>query len=139
MRLFDTAGLRKRAKVVDKLEKLAAADALRAASFAEVVVVLLDATIAFEKQDLKIADLVESEGRAVVIALNKWDLVENPGQVLKAARETAGRLLPQLRGAQVVPVSGATGEGLDSLIWAIIVTHEVWNIRISTARAQSLA
>ena len=134
MRLFDTAGLRKRAKVIDKLEKLAAADALRAASFAEVVVVLLDATIAFEKQDLKIADLVESEGRAVVIALNKWDLVENPGQVLKAARETAGRLLPQLRGAQVVPVSGATGEGLDSLMRAIIATHEVWNIRISTAR-----
>jgi GTPase len=134
LKIFDTAGLRKRAKVEGKLEKLAAADALRAAKFAEVVVVLLDATIPFEKQDLTIADLVAREGRALVIGVNKWDLIEDKGQKLVELREEADRLLPQVRGAAVVPVSGATGQGMDALIEAAIKAHEIWNKRISTAR-----
>ena len=134
LKIFDTAGLRKRAKVEDKLEKLAAADALRAVKFAEVVVVLLDATIPFEKQDLTIADLVAREGRALVIGINKWDLIEDKGPKLIELREEADRLLPQTRGAAVVPVSGATGQGVDALIEAAIKAHEIWNKRISTAR-----
>jgi GTP-binding protein len=134
MKLFDTAGLRRRARVVDKLEKLAGADALRAVRFSEVVILLIDSTIPFEKQDLTIADIAATEGRALVIALGKWDLVEDRGKVLITLREEAERLLPQVRGCPVVPVSGATGDGLDALMLATITTHEVWNKRISTAR-----
>ena len=134
IKIFDTAGLRRRARVVEKLEKLAAADALRAVQFAEVVILLLDATIPFEKQDLTIADLVAREGRALVIALNKWDLIEDPNEALPRLREEAERLLPQIRGAPVIPVSGATGRGLDNLLRAVLATHEVWNKRISTGR-----
>lgn len=134
LKMFDTAGLRRRARVVDKLEKLAAADALRAVKFAEVVVLLLDATIPFEKQDLTIADLVEREGRALVIGLNKWDLIDDPNARLKELREEASRLLPQLRGSPVVAVSGQTGQGVDKLMQAITRVHETWNRRISTAR-----
>ncbi|ACB95930.1 ribosome biogenesis GTPase Der [Beijerinckia indica] len=138
MKIFDTAGLRRRAKIEDKLEKLAAADALRAVRFAEVVVVLLDATIPFEKQDLTIADLVEREGRALVIALNKWDLIgaddAERAARLTLLREEAGRLLPQVKGTPVVPVSATTAEGLDRLMAAIDKVHVIWNKRIATAR-----
>jgi GTP-binding protein len=134
MKLFDTAGLRKRARVTDRLEKLAGADALRAIQFSEVVVLLVDATIPFEKQDLTIADLAAREGRALVIALGKWDLIDDRAETLKRLREEAERLLPQVKGCPVVPVSGATGFGLDELMRAIISAHEVWNKRISTAR-----
>lgn len=134
MKLFDTAGLRRRARVTDKLEKLAGADALRAVRFSEVVVLLVDSTIPFEKQDLTIADIAASEGRAVVIGLGKWDLIEERGKTLIRLREEAERLLAQLRGCPVVPVSGATGEGLDELMRAVIAVHETWNKRISTAR-----
>jgi GTP-binding protein len=134
MKLFDTAGLRKRARVVDKVEKLAGADALRAVQFSEVVVLLVDATIPFEKQDLTIADIAAREGRAIVIALGKWDLIERRAETLKHLREEAERLLPQVKGCSVIPVSGATGFGLDELMKAVIATHEVWNKRISTAK-----
>jgi GTP-binding protein len=134
MKLFDTAGLRRRARVTDKLEKLAGADALRAVRFSEVVVLLVDSIIPFEKQDLTIADIAASEGRAVVIGLGKWDLIEDRGKTLIRLREEAERLLAQLRGCPVVPVSGATGEGLDELMRAVIAVHETWNKRISTAR-----
>lgn len=134
IKMFDTAGLRRRAKVDDKLEKLAGADALRAAKFAEVVVLLLDATIPFEKQDLTIADLIEREGRALVIGLDKWDLIETKGSKLSQLREEAARLLPQIKGTAVVPISGLTGEGLDKLMEAIIRVHVIWNKRISTAK-----
>ena len=134
IRLFDTAGLRKRARVEDKLEKLSVADALRAIRFAEVVVVLLDATIPFEKQDLTIVDLIESEGRALVIGLNKWDLVADQPGLLKELREEATRLLPQVRGVPIVPVSGLAGEGLDRLMTAVVGTIEVWSRRVSTAK-----
>ena len=134
IQLYDTAGLRKRARVQDKLEKLSVADALRAVQFAEVVVVLLDATIPFEKQDLTIVDLIEREGRALVIGLNKWDLVADRPGLLKTLREEAARLLPQVRGAPVVPISGLAGEGLDRLMEAVFGAAEVWNRRIATAR-----
>jgi GTP-binding protein len=134
LKVFDTAGLRRRARVVDKLEKLAGADALRAVRFAEVVVLLVDSAMPFEKQDLTIADIAASEGRAVVIALGKWDAVEEQGKTLAYLREEAERLLAQLRGCKVVPVSGATGYGLDALMQATIDTQAVWNKRVSTAR-----
>jgi GTP-binding protein len=133
-RLFDTAGLRKRARVEDKLEKLSVADALRAVRFAEVVVVLLDATIPFEKQDLSIVDLVETEGRALVIGINKWDLVADQQGLLKDLKEKATRLLPQVRGAPVVPLSGLAGNGIDALMKAVLQVYETWNRRISTAK-----
>jgi len=133
-RVFDTAGLRRKARVDGKLEKLAVGDALRAIRFAEVVVLVLDATTPFEKQDLQIADLVESEGRAIVIALDKWDLIEDRPATLKKLREDADHLLPQIRGVTLVPVSGLTGEGIDRLAQAIVGAYEVWNRRLPTAK-----
>ncbi len=120
--------------ITEKLEKLAVADALRAVKFAEVVVLLLDATIPFEKQDLTLADLAEREGRAVVIGLNKWDLIENKSVMAQQLRAEADRLLPQLRGVRVIPVSGLTGAHIDRLLEAVVKTHETWNQRISTGR-----
>jgi len=134
IKLFDTAGLRRKAKVQEKLEKLSVADGLRAIRFAEVVIIVLDATIPFEKQDLQIADLIAREGRAPVIAFSKWDLIDEPQAVLADLREKTERLLPQLRGLQAVPVSAETGRGLDKLMEAIIRTHRVWNRRISTGK-----
>mgnify|MGYP000921073643 CR=1 FL=1 len=134
MRLFDTAGMRRRARVTDKLEKLSVADGLRAVKFAEVVVVLLDAAIPFETQDLRIADLAETEGRAVVIAVNKWDLEEERQDKLKALLDAFERYLPQLRGAPLVTVSARTGRGLDRLHDAILRAHAVWNRRVGTSR-----
>ncbi|GLS42347.1 ribosome biogenesis GTPase Der [Methylobacterium brachythecii] len=134
IKLHDTAGMRRRARIDDKLEKLAVSDGLRAVRFAEVVVVLLDATIPFEKQDLTIIDLVESEGRAVVIGLNKWDLVADQPGLLKTLREDCTRLLPQVRGVGVVPLSGLAGEGIDKLMQAIMAASEVWSRRVSTSK-----
>jgi len=134
VKMFDTAGLRKRARIEDDLEKLAAADALRAVKFAEVVVLLLDSTSPFEKQDLALADLAAREGRALLLGLNKWDLIETNSSKLSELREDAALLLPQLRGISVVPVSGRTGEGIGRLMDAIYAAYEVWNKRISTAR-----
>ena len=134
VKLFDTAGLRKRARVEDKLEKLSVADALRAIRFAEVVVVLLDVTIPFEKQDLTIVDLIESEGRALVIGLNKWDLVADKPGLLKELKEEATRLLPQVRGVPIVPLSGLAGEGIDRLMAAVVQQADVWSQRVSTAK-----
>lgn len=133
-RIFDTAGMRKRAKVQEKLEKLSVSDGLRAVKFAEVVVVLLDAAIPFEQQDLRIADLAEREGRAVVVAVNKWDIEDEKQEKLRDLKEAFGRLLPQLRGAPLITVSAKTGRGLDRLHDAILRAHDVWNRRISTAQ-----
>ena len=133
-RIFDTAGMRKRAKVQEKLEKLSVADGLRAVKFAEVVVVLLDAAIPFETQDLRIADLAEREGRAVVVAVNKWDIEPEKQQKLKDLRAGFEKLLPQLRGAPLVTVSAKTGKGLDRLHAAIMQVHKTWNTRVSTAK-----
>jgi len=134
VRVFDTAGMRKKARVQDKVEKLSVADGLRAVRFAEVVVVLLDAAIPFETQDLRIADLAEREGRAVVVAVNKWDLVTGRQARLAELREEFDRLLPQLSGAPLVTVSALTGQGLDRLRAAVLKAHEVWNRRVATAQ-----
>ncbi|WP_377296408.1 ribosome biogenesis GTPase Der [Rhizobium sp. SGZ-381] len=134
IKMFDTAGMRRKARVQEKLEKLSVADALRAIRFAETVVIVFDATIPFEKQDLQIVDLVLREGRAAVLAFNKWDLVEDPQALLAELREKTERLLPQARGIRAVPISGQTGYGLDKLMQNIIDTDMVWNKRISTAR-----
>jgi GTP-binding protein len=131
-RIFDTAGIRRRSKVDEKLEKLSVADALRAIRFAEAVVLLVDASHPFEEQDLRIADLVEREGRALVIALNKWDLVERRAGELKRLAEEAAERLPQVKGVSLVAVSGLTGEGLDRLMQAIVDIHAVWNRRVPT-------
>ncbi|CUH89414.1 GTP-binding protein EngA [Phaeobacter sp. CECT 5382] len=133
MRIFDTAGMRKKAKVQEKLEKLSVSDGLRAVKFAEIVVVLLDAEIPFEQQDLRIADLAEREGRAVVIAVNKWDVEDNKQEKLRDLKESFARLLPQLRGAPLVTVSAKTGKGLDRLHDAIMRAYDVWNRRVPTA------
>jgi GTP-binding protein len=133
-RIFDTAGMRKRAKVQEKLEKLSVSDGLRAVKFAEVVVVLLDAAIPFEQQDLRIADLAEREGRAVVVAVNKWDIEEDKQAKLRDLKEAFERLLPQLKGAPLVTVSARTGRGLDRLHDAILRAHATWNTRVPTAQ-----
>ena len=133
MRIFDTAGMRKRAKVQEKLEKLSVSDGLRAVKFAEVVVVLLDAAIPFEQQDLRIADLAEREGRAVVVAVNKWDVEEDKQGKLRDLKEAFERLLPQLKGAPLITVSAKTGRGLDRLHDAILRAYDVWNRRVPTA------
>jgi GTPase len=132
-RIFDTAGLRRRSRVAEKLEKLSVADALNAVRFAEVVVVLLDVENAFEEQDQRIADLIEQEGRAVVIAVNKWDLKEKTAGAIGKLREQAEEKLTQLKGVPLVAVSGLTGEGLDRLMQAIIDAYEIWNKRIATS------
>src|SRR5262249_45172598 len=115
-RIHDTAGLRRRARIEEKLEKLSVADALNAVRFAEVVVLLVDAQQSFEEQDLRIADLIEREGRALVIGMNKWDLVERQAGAIKRLREETDHWLPQIKGVPVVAVSGLTGEGLDRLM-----------------------
>ncbi len=132
--LVDTAGIRRRSRVTGKLEKLAVGDSLRSIQYAEIVVLMLDATIPFEKQDLALADLVEREGRAMVIALNKWDLIEDKNKALSELREACERLLPQLRGIPLVPISGLTGRNIDRLMEAIFGIERSWNAHVSTAR-----
>ena len=134
IKIFDTAGMRKKARINEKLEKLSVSDGIRAVRFAEVVVVLLDVEIPFEVQDLRIADFAETEGRAVVIAVNKWDLEDEKQEKLAELKEMFERSLPQLRGAPMITVSGKTGRGLDRLHDAILKAHEVWNKRIPTNR-----
>src|SRR6476620_3134525 len=132
-RVFDTAGLRRRSRIEEKLEKLSVADALRAIRFAEVVVMMMDTQNKFEEQDLRIADLVEREGRAIVLAVNKWDLVERKPNLISALRIDADHWLPQVKGAPIVAVSGLMGEGIDRLMTAIQQAYAVWNRRVPTA------
>ncbi len=132
VRLIDTAGMRKRAKVQDKLEKLAVSDGLNAVNFAEVVVLLLDATRGLEAQDLRIADKVLEEGRALVIALNKWDTVEHGSALYQGIKKALDDGLAQVRGVPIMTVSAATGKGLDDLIHVAFETRTAWSQRIST-------
>ncbi|WP_024509908.1 ribosome biogenesis GTPase Der [Bradyrhizobium sp. ARR65] len=132
-RVFDTAGLRRRSRIEEKLEKLSVADALRAVRFAEVVVLMMDAQHRFEEQDLRIADLIEREGRAIVIAVSKWDLMEGKGGKIAQLRADADHWLPQVAGAPVVAVSGLTGEGIDRLMEAIVQAYAIWNKRVPTS------
>jgi GTP-binding protein len=133
-RIFDTAGMRRKARVQEKLEKLSVADALRAVRFAEVVVLLVDVEAPLESQDLRIADLAEREGRAVVVAVSKWDLASDRRATLAGLRAALDTALPQIRGVPLVAVSALSGEGLDRLRAAILDAHAVWNTRIPTAR-----
>jgi GTP-binding protein len=130
-RIHDTAGLRRRSRVEEKLEKLSVADALGAIRFAEVVVLLLDAEKPFEDQDLRIADLVEREGRALVLGMNKWDLMKHRPSIAKL-RQEVDHWLPQVKGAPIVALSGMTGQGLDHLMQGILAAHAVWNRRVPT-------
>ncbi len=132
VRLVDTAGLRRKARVVEGLEKLSTGDTIRAITFAEVVILVMDAANAFETQDLQIADLVEREGRALVYCLAKWDLVEDGGERLAELRETAERALPQLRGAPLVALSAETGRGVDRLMPAVFTAHRNWSTKVKT-------
>lgn len=134
IRLIDTAGMRRRARVVERIEKMSVGDTLRAVRFAQAVVVLIDATAPFEKQDLTIAQLVVGEGRALVVAVNKWDLVEDPKKALAAIRETLEESLPQVRGVPIVTLSALTGRGVDKLLPAAWQAVTVWQRRISTGQ-----
>ncbi|WP_066555525.1 ribosome biogenesis GTPase Der [Croceicoccus bisphenolivorans] len=133
VKLIDTAGMRKRAKVIDKLERLSVADARRAVDYAEVVVLLLDATKGLEVQDLKIASHAIEEGRALIIAINKWDVAEDPSGLFNGIREALNEGLAQARGVPLVAVSARTGKGLDNLLNAAFETREIWNRRVPTA------
>jgi GTPase len=132
-RIHDTAGLRRRSRIEEKLEKLSVADALNAIRFAEVVIVLVDSQTPFEEQDIRIADLVEREGRAVVIGVNKWDLVEAEPGALSRLRTAVDRALPQIKGVPVAVLSAKNGQGVDQLMEAVMKAHAVWNRRVPTA------
>ncbi|MFN3388819.1 MAG: ribosome biogenesis GTPase Der [Allosphingosinicella sp.] len=134
VRLIDTAGMRKRAKIQDKLEKLSVADGRRAVEFAEVVVLLLDATLGLESQDLRIADYVLQEGRALIIAINKWDVAENHSQLFQGIKTALQDGLSQAPGVPLLAVSAATGKGLDQLLAAAFEIREVWSRRVSTGQ-----
>ena len=134
IQLFDTAGMRKRAKVQDKLEKLSVADALHAIDFAEVVVLLLDATKGLEAQDLRIADRVLDEGRALIIALNKWDVAENASSLFNGVRAALDEGLAQVKGVPLLTVSGATGKGIDVLLRVAFEQRAIWSQRVSTSK-----
>jgi GTP-binding protein len=131
--LFDTAGMRKRANMQGKIEKLAVSDSIRALTYAEVVVLLMDATVPLEKQDATLGALIEREGRAVVIGLNKFDLIKGSKEAyLEEFNYLVGKHLPQLKGVPVVPMSATKKRGLDGLLGAVLKAREVWNIRIPT-------
>jgi len=132
VRLVDTAGMRKKAKVDDKLEKLSVADARRAVDFAEVVVLLLDATRGLEVQDLKIASMVVEEGRALMVAINKWDVAEEPSALFNGIRAALEEGLAQLRGVPLLAVSAVTGKGLDTLLSAAFNVRQEWSRRVPT-------
>ncbi len=132
IRLVDTAGLRRKARVEEGLEKMSVSVAIEEIKMAEVVVLVIDAAIPFETQDLQIADLVEREGRAMVVAVNKWDLVEDKAQLLRTLTERVDQLLPQWKGVPIVALSALSGEGIERLMPAIVKQHEIWNRRIAT-------
>lgn len=133
IKLIDTAGMRKKAKVDDKLERLAVADARRAVDFAEVVVLLLDATRGLEVQDLKIANLVLEEGRALMVAINKWDVAEDASGLFNGIRAALDEGLAQLKGVPLLAVSAMTGKGLDQMLNAAFELREQWSRRVPTA------
>ena len=134
VRLIDTAGMRKKAQVIDKLEKMAVADARHAVDFAEVVVLLLDATRGLEHQDLKIASLVLEEGRALIVAINKWDIAEDPSGLFNGIRFALDEGLAQVKGLPVLSVSAITGKGLDDLIRAAFTIRDAWSKRVTTGQ-----
>jgi len=134
IKLWDTAGIRRKSRVVGKIEKLAVSDALRAIRFAECVVVLIDATLPIERQDLTLCDLVAREGRAVVLALSKWDAVEDKAGTLREVNSKMEDVLPEIRGVPVVTLSAMQGRGIDKLMKAVFDADRRWNLRITTSK-----
>ncbi len=134
IRLYDTAGMRRRARVNQKLEKLAVADGLRAVQFAEIVVLLIDATQPLERQDLVIARQTEEEGRGLVIGVNKWDLVEDGAETMSEIRYKLETQLAQIKGVPIVTFSALKGRGVDKLLPTVLKAEKAWNLRVSTAR-----
>ena len=134
LRLYDTAGMRRRSKIHNKLEKLSVSDGLRAVQFAHVVVLLLDAQSPLDRQDKILAQLVAREGRGLIVALNKWDLVENQDEVRKKVEKMLDLDMPESRGVSILTISALTGRGLNKLLPAIRDTYEIWNKRIPTAQ-----
>ncbi|MBT3307511.1 MAG: ribosome biogenesis GTPase Der, partial [Alphaproteobacteria bacterium] len=132
IRLVDTAGMRRKARVKKKLEELSVGDSLHSIRFAEVVVLVLDADLGLEKQDLSIARLVIEEGRALVLAINKWDAAKDRKAALQDIEDRLQTSLPQVRGIPVITCSALTGRGLDKLLPAVIKVHETWNRRVDT-------
>ncbi|HRH20615.1 MAG TPA: ribosome biogenesis GTPase Der [Brevundimonas sp.] len=132
VRLVDTAGMRRKARVQEKLEKLSVADTIRALTFAEVVVLMMDEANAFDTQDLQLADLVEREGRALVYCISKWDRVDDGKERLAELREEADRLLPQLKGSPLIALSAQTGRGVDRLMPAVFEAHRQWSAKVKT-------
>jgi len=133
IRLIDTAGLRRRSKVTDKLERMAAVDTKYSVDFAEVVVLLLDATLGLEAQDLRIADMVLSEGRALIVALNKWDLAVDQSSLFQGVRRALDDGLSQIKGVPLIAVSGKTGKNLEILMKASFEARDGWSRRVSTS------
>jgi GTP-binding protein len=131
--MHDTAGLRKKARVSEKLEQMSTRATLHAVRFADCVILVMDAQEALEKQDLAIADLIAREGRAVVLVANKWDAVKNPQVARKELRERTDRLVPQIAGATIIGLSALTGEGVERLMPAVIEADRLWNTRVPTA------
>ena len=134
IKLWDTAGIRRKSRVQEKVEKLSVSDALRAVRFAECVVVLIDATMPIERQDLTLCDLVAREGRAVVLALSKWDAVEDKARTLRDVESKLEDVLPEIRGVIVVTVSGKQGRGVDTLMKAVFAADKKWNARVTTSK-----
>lgn len=134
IKLIDTAGMRRKANISESLEQMAVGDTLRTLQYAHVVILMLDATIPLEKQDLAIADLVEREGRALVLALNKWDLVENPKDHLDEIKHKVETSLPQLKGIKLVPMSALKASQINKVMQAALDTYDIWNRRVSTGQ-----
>lgn len=134
VRLIDTAGIRRKSNVKEKLEKLSVGDSIRALRYAHIAVLMIDSTIPLEKQDLTIADMVEREGRAVVVALNKWDLVKNKKDALKELTYRVNELLPQIKDVPIITLSALNGENVEKVIQAAMKAYDIWNKRISTAK-----
>ncbi len=133
VRLFDTAGLRRPARVTDKLERMSTADTLRAIRYANVVILMIDATTGLDRQDLRIANLAAGEGRALVLVLNKWDLVTDRSTTLKKVLDSLTRSLPQLKELEIVMLSAKTGKSTNKLMPAVGRTYDLWNSRVKTA------
>lgn len=134
VRLIDTAGIRRKSNVLEKLEKLSVGDSIRALRFAHIAVLMIDSTIPLEKQDLTIADMIEREGRAAVVALNKWDLVKNKKDVLKELTFRVNELLPQIKDVPIITLSALNGENVEKVIEASMKAYDIWNKRISTSK-----
>lgn len=134
IRLVDTAGMRKRAKVAEGLEKMSVSETLRAIRLAHVVILVLDSTQPFDKQDLIIAHHVVEEGRALVVALNKWDLVRDKKLVMRQIREKAELSLAQASGVPLVPLSALKGNGLPDVMRETMRVYDIWNKRVPTSK-----